>query len=94
MPKSVNLNILGSHDTQVSEPGQSWPSCFDKIINKYVKYDDVLPHSANVWLTHHLMSSLLLSSLLRRPQFSVILVYGIVDAVVRGEGGGAEKYAQ
>ena len=26
MPKSVNLNILGSH-TQVSEPGPSWPSC-------------------------------------------------------------------
>ena len=29
MPKSVNLNILGSH-TQVSEPGPSWPSCCDK----------------------------------------------------------------
>ena len=27
MPKSDNLNILGSHDTQVSEPGPSWPSC-------------------------------------------------------------------
>ena len=27
MPKSVNLNILGSH-TQVSERGPLWPSCF------------------------------------------------------------------
>ena len=34
MPKSDNLNILGSHDTQVSEPGLSWPSCllFDVFV--------------------------------------------------------------
>ena len=31
MPKSVNLNILGSHDTQVSEPGPPWPSCLETI---------------------------------------------------------------
>ena len=28
MPKSGNLNILGSYDTQVSERGPPWPSCF------------------------------------------------------------------
>ena len=26
--KSGNLNILGSYDTQMSEPGPQWPSCF------------------------------------------------------------------
>ena len=31
MPKSDNLNILGSHDTQMSEPGTSWPSCISVI---------------------------------------------------------------
>ena len=27
-PKPGNLNILGSYDTQVSEPGPPWPSCY------------------------------------------------------------------
>ena len=30
-PKSGNLNILGSYNTQVSKPGPTWPSCFESI---------------------------------------------------------------
>ena len=36
-PKSDNFNILDSYDTQVSEPGSSWPSCYQI----YITFEDI-----------------------------------------------------
>ena len=35
--KSDNLNILDSRDSQESEPGSSWPSCFFSIYHSLLK---------------------------------------------------------
>ena len=50
VPKSGNLNMLGSYDTQVSEPGPLWSSCLFISFVGILILNIVLSH-AHKWMT-------------------------------------------